>query len=373
MKVVFFVHALASCWNNGNAHFLRGVITSLQRKGHAVTVYEPRAAWSRENLIADHGSEALAHFDRAFPTLRPRFYDPARDHPEALIGDADLVVVHEWNEPDFVARIGRLRRAGGEFVLFFHDTHHRAVTSPDAMRRFDLSGYDGVLAFGDAIGELYRRRGWANDVWTWHEAADTSIFYPREAEGCAGDVVWVGNWGDEERSHELREFLLDPVQALGLSADVFGVRYPETARAELARRGIGYHGWLANHDVPAVFARYRSTVHVPRRPYASALPGIPTIRIFEALACGIPLVSAPWSDSENLFPADCFLMARDGAEMAVHLRAVLNDVDLARTLRDNGLAAIRARHTCDHRVDDLLAIAASIAPAVNPPMFREAV
>ena len=43
------------------------------------------------------------------------------------------------------------------------------------------------------------------------------------------------------------------------------------------------------------------TVHVPRRPYVDALPGIPTIRVFEALACGIPLVSAPWRDEEGLF------------------------------------------------------------------------
>jgi spore maturation protein CgeB len=233
-----------------------------------------------------------------------------------------------------------------------------------------MSGYDGVLAFGGAIGDIYRRRGWANYVWTWHEAADSSVFYPRQADRCDGDVVWVGNWGDEERSEEIREFLLDPVRTLGLSADIFGVRYPEAAQAELAQRGVRYHGWLANHDVPEVFARYRATVHVPRRPYAGALPGIPTIRIFEALACGIPLVSAPWSDSEGLFPANCFLMARDGAEMQRHLRAVLNDADLAGTLRENGLAAIRARHTCDHRVDELLAIAASLASSLKSPLRK---
>ena len=64
------------------------------------------------------------------------------------------------------------------------------------------------------------------------------------------------------------------------------------------------------------------TVHVPRRPYATALPGVPTIRIFEALACGIPLVSAPWSDCENLFtPGEDFLFASNGKEMRKHLAA----------------------------------------------------
>jgi spore maturation protein CgeB len=373
MRIVLFVHALASCWNNGNAHFLRGVVTALQRKGHDVTVYEPRNAWSRDNLVADHGPAPLERFSRAFPTLAPRAYDPAVERPEELVGDADLVIAHEWNDPDFVNRLGQLRLAGGDFVLLFHDTHHRAATRPDEMRRFDLAGFDGVLAFGAAVAEIYRRRGWAGRVWTWHEAADVSVFHPRQAPGQDGDVIWVGNWGDDERTDELREFLLDPVEALGLRADLFGVRYPEAAQRELARRGIGYRGWLANHQVPETFARYRVTVHVPRRPYARALPGIPTIRIFEALSCGIPLISAPWSDAENLFPPGCFLMAADGAAMQRHLRAVINDPDLAGALVQNGLAAIRSRHTCDHRVEQLLGIHAALASRSKAASLRKAV
>jgi len=371
MKIVFFVHALASCWNNGNAHFLRGVVTALQRRGHEVDVYEPASAWSRHNLLADHGPAALARFETVFPTLRPRFYDPASADAESLIGDADLVIVHEWNDPAFVNRVGRLRARGGDFLLFFHDTHHRAATQPDEMSRFDLAGFDGILAFGGVIADLYRSRGWGRQVWTWHEAADTSIFYPRPANERAGDLVWVGNWGDGERSDELRQFLLDPVEALHLSADVYGVRYPQEARSELARRGIRYRGWLANAEVPETFARYAVTVHVPRRPYARALPGIPTIRVFEALACGIPLVSAPWSDAEELFPPDSFLMATDGAAMQHQLHAVLNEPELAASLARNGLAAIRSRHSCDHRADELLAIAASLSPSREP--FRKAV
>ena len=373
MKVVFFVHALQSCWNNGNAHFLRGVATALQRKGHAVEVFEPRNGWSRDNLVADHGADALGGFTHAFPAIRPRLYDPVSDHPELLVGDADLVLVHEWNDPAFVNRLGRLRADGGSFVLLFHDTHHRAVTAPDEMRRFDLSGFDGVLAFGSAIADLYRSRGWASNAWAWHEAADTSIFYPRPGGTEHGDLVWVGNWGDEERTDEIREFLLGPVETLGLSADIFGVRYPEAAKAELAARGIRYRGWLPNHLVPETFAGYRLTVHVPRRPYARTLPGIPTIRVFEALACGIPLVSAPWVDSERLFPPDCFLVAEDGAAMTRHMRAVLNEPELAASLVRNGLAAIHSRHTCDHRVDELLDIYALLARPSQTRALRKAV
>jgi spore maturation protein CgeB len=99
------------------------------------------------------------------------------------------------------------------------------------------------------------------------------------------------------------------------------------------------------------------------------LPGIPTIRVFEALACGIPLVSAPWSDAEGLFsPGDDFLVARNGAEMRRHLHDVLNDPDLARSLASRGLQTIRERHTCAHRVDELLAICAEIGVGKDAPV-----
>jgi len=171
------------------------------------------------------------------------------------------------------------------------------------------------------------------------------------------DLVWIGNWGDEERSEELHEFLIRPVQELGLRARAYGVRYPERALAALDRAGIEFGGWLPNHAVPGVFARARVTIHVPRRPYTKALPGIPTIRPFEALACGIPLVSSPWDDVEDLFDAGRdYLTANDGNEMKECLNALLRDRDLARRLSENGLRTILTRHTCGHRVDELLAI-----------------
>lgn len=360
MKIVFFVHAIASCWNNGNAHFLRGVGTELQRRGHDVLFCEPENGWSESNLLHDAGAAALDDFTRAFPHLRRRKYDPAFPDLSRLTDGAGLVIVHEWNDSGVVKALARMRRNGSGFVLLFHDTHHRALTDPETMRRFALDDFDGVLAFGAVLAEIYRRRGWANRVWTWHEAADTSRFYPRDSTIRAAELVWIGNWGDDERSAEIEEYLLNPATGLGISANIFGVRYPDAGRALLAARGFSWRGWLPNHAVPDVLARHRVTVHIPRRPYAQTLRGIPTIRVFEALACGIPLVSAPWTDSEGLFPPGCFLMANNGREMTSHLRAVLLDESLSTALRESGLKIIRERHSCSHRVNELLHIYGSI-------------
>ncbi|MBW8786144.1 MAG: glycosyltransferase, partial [Novosphingobium sp.] len=271
MKIVYFTHSLASCWNHGNAHFLRGVLDELIARGHDVVAWEPANAWSLANLLADHGHAGLEPYRAAYPRLRSQSY-AADDDPAELVDGADLVLVHEWNEPALVAAVGRLRARGGDFRLLFHDTHHRAVSAPAEMARYDLSAYDGVLAFGEALTKVYRRRGWADRVWTWHEAADVRRFHPPVREGAREGLVWIGNWGDGERTEELEQFLFRPARDAGLPLDVYGVRYPEGARATLARYGARYHGWAANARAPEIFARHLATVHVPRRYYATILP-----------------------------------------------------------------------------------------------------
>lgn len=356
MRIFYFTHSLRSCWNHGNAHFQRGLLRELAARGHDVVACEPADGWSRNNLVADHGELALQRFDEMPNAPRVQAYGLDPDAAE-LVDGADLVIVHEWTDPALIKALGEVRKRSTGWLLLFHDTHHRAVSDPDAMRALDLSGYDGVLAFGRSLAEVYERMGWRSRVFVMHEAADTRLFRPSMEEGQRSGIVWIGNWGDDERSNEIATFLLRPARNAALDVDIYGVRYPQAARAMLAACGARYHGWLANADVPSAFARHRLTVHVPRRFYATVLPGIPTIRVFEALACGIPLVSAPWDDSEGLFrPGEDYLLARDGAQMQAALRTVaLDDACAARLVR-YGLERIRDRHTCSHRADELISI-----------------
>jgi spore maturation protein CgeB len=369
MRIVYFTHSLRSCWNHGNAHFLRGVLSELIARGHDVRVLEPEGAWSLANLLKDQGASGLDPFRSAYPELQSRTYARPEEGAAHAAG-ADLVIVHEWNDPELVAAVGRVRRRGGRFILLFHDTHHRAVSAPEEMRAYDLDAYDGVLAFGATLARVYEHWGWGGRAFVWHEAADTRRFRPLAHEGERNGMVWIGNWGDGERSAEITQFLLKPARDAGLPLDIYGVRYPEEAKRTLEQYGAKYHGWLANAAAPEVFAAHLATVHVPRRFYTEMLPGIPTIRVFEALACGIPLVSAPWNDSEHLFRVgEDFLMVRDGVEMAQALADLQNDGDLRASLARSGLETILARHTCAHRVEELLSIVEQLrapAPVLEP-------
>ncbi len=369
MRFVLFTHSITSDWNHGNAHFLRGILRALHRAGHQARACEPEDGWSLRNLRSEpEGARAIAEFTAAFPGIAVQRYgaDPDLDR---LLDGADVVIVHEWTDPALVAALGDRRRAGGRFTLLFHDTHHRAVSAESQMASLDLHDYDAVLAFGAVLSETYRKHGWGRRVFTWHEAADTELFHPHPDIAADRDLVFVGNWGDDERSDELRRFVVGPSARLKLETMVHGVRYPPAAIEELSSAGIVAQGYLPNVMVPRVFARHRATIHVPRGPYVRQLPGIPTIRVFEALASGIALICAPWSDSEGLFrPGSDFLIAKDGEDMERQLRQLMADEPMRQALAASGRAQILARHSCRHRVEELLAIVAGL----GAPASREA-
>lgn len=364
LRIAYLAHTLRSDWNNGNAHFLRGLMQGLGKAGQEVTIFEPERGWSIDNLRQEsNGEDSLTQFAQVYPDLRLSLYDPETIATPAAwrerLQGFDVVVLHEWNPPALAHLLLDLRKQFG-YKLLFHDTHHRASSSPEQIRLFGIDRFDGVLAFGETLRSIYRDRFNIQAVWTFHEAADVNVFRPLEAQN-EKDIVWIGNWGEGERSDEIRTFLLQPVAALrDVRAQIYGVRYPQEGLEALQDANVKYGGYLPNLQAPYVYAASRLTVHVPRQQYSQAMSGIPTIRVFEALACGIPLISAPWQDSESLFRNGDFAWADSGKEMTRTMEHLLNDTAAAAAQAIRGRETVLARHTCDHRTQQFLQIAEEI-------------
>jgi spore maturation protein CgeB len=365
MNVVLFAHSIASDWSHGNAHFLRGLLRALGRRGHRVLACERWRNWSADNLIEDHGHGPIVEFAQLYPDLKLRTYgawNRILEEVDEITKGADIVIVHEFNEPELVGAVGELRRRRGDFIALFHDTHHRAVSAPWQITRLNLAGYDAILAYGDALREIYRHEYGRDRAFTFHEAADVTTFHPRILP-VEDDVVWIGNWGDEERTREIHNFLIGSATALPHRRfAVHGVRYPQDGLDALGRAGIDFRGWIPNYRVPEAFSRATMTIHIPRGPYLDRLPGIPTIRPFEALACGIPMISTPWRDTEGLFRVgEDFLMVDSPTAMREAIERLAGDDDLRSQIVERGLETIRARHTCDHRAEELEQIHSELA------------
>ncbi len=368
LQIRLFAHSLVSDWNHGNAHFLRGLCRALGRLGHKVRSYEELGSWSLNNLVRNEGEKAITAIDdfRAiYPDLDIGFYhnDQSFDSlMEEELNGVDVVLIHEWTDPVIANKVLALKRRFG-FKVLLHDTHHRAYTRPGEMLRFHLHLLDGVLAFGEAIRRIYTDGFGVPNAWTFHEAADAEVFTPQDV-APVNDLLWIGNWGDEERTRELEEFLIGPAAALKgrRRVVVHGVRYPEAALQKLQEAGIEYRGYLPNLCAPRAYSESVLSLHVPRRQYTNGLSGIPTIRVFEALSCGATLVCSPWEDAEKLFrPAEDYVCVPDGKAMLNEIEYLLRDEKARRQIAANGRETIHKRHTCMHRAQQLIGICEELA------------
>jgi len=357
-RFALFYHSVISDWNHGNAHFLRGMMRALGARGHAVTCYEQVDNWSLENLLRV-SPDAVADFAATFPDLRfDRYVLDDRLDPwlRDRLDQADVAVVHEWNDPSVIRRIGALCREMGRPV-YFHDTHYRVVLDEAYRASLELENYTAILAYSPSVADRYRGLGYAN-VHVLHEAADVTVFAPQVLPKTT-DVVFVGNYGDGDRSDELEDYVFGPRSALrSLTYAVYGVRYPEHVLERLNNGlDIAYRGWLPNIRVPSVYSSARVVLHVPRRQYVEMLPGTPTIRVFEALAAGACLISLPWEDTDNLFQAgEDYAVAHSPAEMRDLIAWLCSDDAARARFGEHGRRTILERHTCDHRAAQLVAI-----------------
>jgi spore maturation protein CgeB len=334
------------------------MMRALQARGHHTVCYEQVDNWSLDNL--------LQVFPTAIDEFREQFSDLAFERytlDEGLEGwlrrrlqDVDVALVHEWNDPRVIRLVARMCRELGVRALF-HDTHYRVVLDATYRDSLALDQFDAILAYSPSLAERFRSLGFAN-VDVLHEAADTTVFQPLDVPKDT-DVVFVGNYGDGDRSDELEDYVFAPRRSLPhLRYAVYGVRYPEAVLSRL-RNGldIDYRGWLRNVRVPHVYSAARVVLHVPRRQYVEMLPGTPTIRVFEALATGACLISLPWPDTDGLFEAgEDYVVARSASEMRDLIAWLTHDDAARERLGQHGRQTILARHTCGHRADQLLGL-----------------
>ena len=161
-------------------------------------------------------------------------YDRAKLDWKSRSADADVVLVHEWNDGAGQAP-RRDPGASARFRLYFHDTHHRPLPTRRRCSAYDSAAMTAcsptaascVTFTSPAAGSAAPGRGM--------RLRTSPLPSPGRMSAPEGELVWIGNWGDDERTEELHEFLIGPVRALRLKARVYGVRYPEKRPSKLWR------------------------------------------------------------------------------------------------------------------------------------------
>ena len=287
MRIVYFTHSLRLLLEPRQRAFpARRAARADRARPRRSRPTSRRAPGACENLLRDHGEAGPRRLPRRLSGPRrrePMRRDSSRGRRASTAPTSSSST--SGTSPALVAALGA-RTAGAARASRCCSTTPitgRSAT-PRRCARFDLSGYDGVLAFGETLAAVYRGWGWGDRVFVWHEAADTApVPAAGRREASATGLVWIGNWGDGERSAELETL---PVRARARRAGL----PPRHLRRALSRGGARDAARATARAIaagcrtpprPALFARHLATVHVPRRFYverAARHPDHPGLR-----------------------------------------------------------------------------------------------
>ncbi len=360
MKIVVFGLTVSSSWGNGHATLWRGLIRALARRGHRVVFYEhdvPYYAGNRD-LHEIPGGE-LVLYD-AWDGVRAR---AARD-----VADADVAMVTSYCPHGIEATALVL---AGRAMRVFYD-----LDTPVTLARLEageeigyigpegLGGFDLVLSYtgGAALEALERRLG-ARRVAPLYGHVDPEVHRPVErAERFGADLSYLGTYA-ADRQAALEALFVEPARRLpGRRFLIGGAQYPQdfpwTDNIHFVRH-------LPPPDHPAFFSSSRLTLNVTRAAMA-AMGWCPSGRLFEAAACGTPILSDAWEGLDAFFaPGAEILVAGSTDEAAAAVD--IDDAELRRIARA-ARERVLAEHTSDRRAQGLEAALAAVRhPASRAP------
>ena len=204
MRIVLFYHSAVSDWNHGNAHFLRGVVTrAAGARPRGARLRAARRLEPAEPAGRARRRRRSREFRRGLSAAwQSRAYDLATLDLDQALDGADLVIVHEWNDRELVRRIGAHRAARRPLppALPRHASplRHRARR---AWRPTTCATTTACSPSASVIRDLYlRARLGAAGLDLARGGRHAASFARSPAPRASGDLVWIGNWGDDERT-----------------------------------------------------------------------------------------------------------------------------------------------------------------------------
>ena len=352
MHLVIFGLTVSSSWGNGHATLWRGLIGALARAGHRVTFLERDVPYyaAHRDLATLPGGELV---------LYERWAD-ALPRARAALAGADVAMVTSYcpDAVDAARLVADAPGTGGRLLRTFYDLDTPVTFARlDAGARVDylppegLGAFDLVLSYtGGAALDALRTRLGARRVAPLYGSVDPDVHRPAAARAdwrCA--LSYLGTWA-ADRQAAVDALLLAPARARPDARFVIaGSQYP----ADFPwTPNLWYLAHLPPADHAAFYASSRLTLNVTRGAMA-AMGWCPSGRLFEAAACGVPILTDRWDGLDAFYaPGDEILVARDTDDALAALD--LDDATLAAVAR-RARERTLAEHTADRRAAELVA------------------
>jgi spore maturation protein CgeB len=355
MKIVILGLSITSSWGNGHATNYRALARALDGRGHEVLFLERDVPWYAPHRDLPHPPYAATRLYDSVDELMARYGGEIRS--------ADLVLLGSY-VPDG-AEIARLVLDDAPEVVAFYDIDTPVTLAALAAGTCDYIAADIIpqldlyLSFtgGPALDHLTDHYG-ARRARPFYCLVDSELYRPAEVRAAEFAVGFLGTF-DEDRQHALERLLLEPASCLpGESFVVAGPQYP------------AYIEWPANvrrveHVPPsehrAFYASQRLTLNLTRRDMIE-WGWSPSVRLFEAAACGVPIISDWWSGLDSFFEPESEILIASSAGDVVELVTGRDDAELA-AIASRARARVIQEHTAPHRAAELESLVAECAGA----------
>jgi spore maturation protein CgeB len=354
MKIVIFGLTVSSSWGNGHATLWRGLIHALSRRGHRVVFFEKDVSYYA-------GHRDLLQMSEAELILYPD-WDGILSSAETELSDADVAMVTSYCPDGIAASALVLSSTCGVRVFYDLDTpvtldclrsgKDVSYLPPEGLRGFDL-----VLSYtgGRALEQLQTDLG-ARRVAALYGSVNPQAHYPvppSDAYRC--HFSYLGTYA-ADRQQALNTLFIEPARRLPefkflIGGAMYPERFPWSPNIFFARH-------VAPAEHPQFYCSSGLTLNVTRAAMAE-MGYCPSGRLFEAAACGVPILSDYWEGLEQFFqPGKEILVARDTGEAVAALNLPREHLaGIAAAARDRTLS----EHSADKRAQELESILESIS------------
>jgi spore maturation protein CgeB len=356
LDIVICGLSITSSWGNGHATTYRGLVRALHNRGHRVRFLERDVPWYAENRDLARPPYGRTELYASLEELDDRF--------RSAVAAADLVVVGSFVPEGRAVAAWVQRHRGGLAAFYDIDTPATlAAVSSGTCEYLDrqlIPGFDLYLSFtgGPTLRRLEREFG-ARRAFPLYCSFDPHHYFP-EPQEVRWHLGYMGTYS-EDRQPALERLLLQPAaRSPERRFVVAGPLYPATTDWPSNVDRIVHLG-PAEHR--AFYCRQRFTLNVTRAAM-SAAGHSPSVRLFEAAACGVPVISDAWPGLESFFaPGREILLARTAEDTLRTLTAI--GPEEARRIGARARARVLASHTAEHRAEELEGIVAATSTKVR--------
>ena len=350
MRLAIFGLTLSSSWGNGHAVTYRSLLSGWRQLGHQAVFYELQQEWYQSNRDLPHPGFCELYLLET----RAQMLAAAR----SAVLDADAVLVGSFT-PHATVLLDTLLAADHSRIAFYDidtpitlDALRRGVC--EYLRPEHIPALDAYFSFtgGPLLAELARCFGTRQAV-PLYCSFDPEVYYPARAgetfaPQLSNDLSYMGTYTPDRQS-KLKRLLLAPARQLPQARFLIaGPLYPDAAQWPPNVRHVIH---LYPRDHRGLYASSRFCLNLTRQAMVEAGYS-PSIRMFEAAACGAVIVSDPWPGLDGFFqPGVEILVASETGEML----EILRSRDPLTQLRAAARARVFESHTGRHRAAELLA------------------